>query len=162
MTPDIVTVNTKRSKKTLVWVLLTAAFGVSTEFLVRQFGHLPSSFRDWQQKPHWKNKPEFAGHVCSVCECTRWSNGGTLVLFVPCCLFAVPEKEVQSSFSAPPTPYIMHQHTQSSFQTAQAGKQDGGRRGGVSRQTPACVLTFRSPSISHPVAPLLRQQCWTC
>lgn len=33
---------------------------------------------------------------------------------------------------------------------------------GQIRQTPACVLTFPSPSISHPVAPLLRQQCWTC
>lgn len=41
-----------------------AAFGVSAEFLVREFWHLPPSFRGWQQKPHRKSKPEFGRHVC--------------------------------------------------------------------------------------------------
>lgn len=61
----------KSSKKKLVCVLLTAAFGVGTEFLVREFRHLSFSFRDRQQKPHRENKPGFEMHFCSVCECTK-------------------------------------------------------------------------------------------
>lgn len=46
-----------------------------------------------------------------------------------------------------PTPYLMHEHTQSSFQTPRAGKQDGGEEEGHIRQTPVCVLTF--PCFTH-------------
>lgn len=124
----------KSSKKKLVYVLLTAAFGVSTEFLVREFRHLSFSFSHWQQKPHWENKPGFEMHVCSVCECTRWSNGGSLVGFLlPSVCVLSPRRRCSDGsppFSTPPTPYLTHEHTQSSFQTVQSGKQGRGRGGG--------------------------------
>lgn len=44
-------------------LILTAALGVSTEFLVREFRHLLSSFRGSQHKAQGKSKPQFKSHV---------------------------------------------------------------------------------------------------
>lgn len=45
-------------------VLLTAAVGVSAEFLGGKFRHLLPSFAGRQQEPEGKSEPEFGGHVC--------------------------------------------------------------------------------------------------
>lgn len=57
-------------------------------------------------------------------------------------------QQKQSPFSSFPNP-SSYEHTQSSFEILQAGKQDGAKGVG-SRQTPACVLDF---SICHAMPP---------
>lgn len=153
------------SKKKLAGVLLTAAFGVCTEFLVREFRHLPSSFRGWQQKPHGKSQPEFARHVCTVCERTQWSYVLALclvnVLWAFCSFLAVchpREGGVVIPFSTPPAPASYLSTHRAPFKAfKQVNRMGDEEEEGQIRQTPACVLTFPL-SIPRPVSPPLRQQ----
>ncbi len=109
--------------------------------------------------------------VCKAClYCVRsqlmiqWQT--SCRLFVHFGLFAVTKKEAwpwPHFFLLPPAPYLMSMSAQRApFKPfKQVNKMEDEEEEGRIRQTPACVLTFPSLSISHPASPLSTEPGWT-